>query len=247
MKDNFSIQAKDYADYRPQYPPELFDFLYSHTSHFNKAWDCATGNGQIAVRLAEKFGQVFATDISQKQLMEAPRKSNIVYTTEQAEQSSFPDHSFDLISVAQAIHWFQFDAFYREVKRTILPGGLFAVIGYGLISIDAEIDPFIRHLYTEVTGPYWDAERKHIDQLYQTIPFPFAQLPAPEMTIRYWWTRAHFTGYLNTWSAVQHYIKKEGSHPITHAFKDALQQKWPDGEKKEVRFPLMLKAAIVHP
>lgn len=245
MKDNFSTQAKDYADYRPQYPAALFDFLYSHVPAFGRAWDCATGNGQVAMQLAEKFTEVYATDISEKQLQQAPRKNNIVYTVEQAEHSSFPDRYFHLITVAQAIHWFRFEAFYREVKRTIVPGGLLAVIGYGLISIDTAIDPLVQDFYTRVIGPYWDAERTHIDQHYRQIPFPFTQLPAPELFIRCSWTRTHFIGYLNTWSAVQHYIKKEGQPPITAAFTAAIEQHWPGDTVKEIRFPLFIKAAVI--
>ena len=133
MKDNFSSHSKAYAQFRPHYPKELFDHLLTFVNSKNTAWDCGTGNGQVAGVLADYFTEVYATDISQQQLNEAVRKNNIHYSVQPAEGTGFTDHRFDLITVAQAIHWFRFDPFYAEAKRTLQPGGLLAVIGYGLL------------------------------------------------------------------------------------------------------------------
>lgn len=138
MKDNFSRQSIDYAKYRPHYPEELFGFLMPLLKEHHLAWDVATGNGQVANLLAEYFNQVIATDISENQLKHAIQKHNVMYRVESAEQSSLPDASVDLITVAQAIHWFNFEAFYREVRRTLKPNGLIVVIGYPLFSIEPE-------------------------------------------------------------------------------------------------------------
>lgn len=238
MKDNFSTQASAYARFRPGYPPQLFDFLFGLCRQFECAWDCATGNGQIAAVLSERFGQVEATDISEKQLQQAPQKSNIRYRVEPAETPSFADASFNLITVGQSAHWFDFDKFYPEVARVLKPGGVLALVGYNLLKIDAQTDPVINYLYTNVLGEYWDVERRLVDNAYSTIPFPFTEVPLPEMSMSYEWTFDHLLGYLETWSALQHFSRKYGKSPIDENLLDTLRSTWPEGAVKTVRFPI---------
>ena len=135
MKDNFSSQAASYAQYRPGYPKELFDFILAQITGREVAWDCATGNGQTAKELAPYFEKVFATDISAKQLENAVQASNIFYSIQPAEQTNFEENSFDLVTVSQALHWIQFDPFYSEVKWVTRPGGWLAVWMYGGLTI----------------------------------------------------------------------------------------------------------------
>lgn len=241
MKDNFSVQSKDYANFRPRYPAALYDFLYCQVAAFDKALDVATGNGQVAAELAQKFTEVHATDISTKQLAEAPQLPNIFYKAEAAEDATFPDQYFDLITIAQAIHWFDFDKFYTAAKRILKPGGIIAVIGYGLIHINDKVDPWLHHFYKNITGPYWDKERKYVDELYNTIPFPFVEIKSPLLQIEYTWTKNQFIGYLNTWSAMQHFIKANKSHPLSEELMRQLNALWPDGETYKISFPLLLR------
>lgn len=241
MKDNFSSQSKDYAKFRPHYPEVLYDFLYSKLQAFERALDVATGNGQVAVALAKQFTEVHATDISTQQLAEAPQLSNIFYKAEAAEKASFPDNYFDLITVAQAVHWFDFDKFYAGAKRMLKPGGMIAVIGYGLFSVNECVDPWLHHFYKDIIGPYWDKERKYIDELYTTIPFPFTEINAPHLQIAYRWKREQFIGYINTWSAVQHFVKANNSHPLSDELKHELNDIWPDDILYKVSFPLLLR------
>lgn len=181
MKDNFSAQASAYARFRPTYPPELIAELVALAPARQAAWDCATGNGQVAYALAEYFEEVLATDISAKQLAQARQHPRIQYQLEPAEKCSAPDQSFDLIVVAQAIHWFDFEGFYAEVRRVLRPGGVLALVGYGVFSTEnAALNAVIDHFYREITGPYWDPERRHIDEEYRTILFPFEQITMPD-------------------------------------------------------------------
>lgn len=239
-KDNFSRQAKLYQRFRPHYPAELYEFLFSQANNFDQAWDCGTGNGQVALQLAHKFNKVYASDISRKQLAQAERKENIEYLQARAEEAPIPDNSTDLITVAQAIHWFDFEAFYQEVRRVAKPAALLAVWGYGLIRISPEVDPFLQNLYSGVLGPYWDAERKWIDEHYQTIPFPFDEVSCPEFFICNQWTRQEFIGYLSSWSSLQHYIKKQNNSPLPQ-FEEAIAPYWKSGEKKDVNFPVFMR------
>lgn len=241
MKDNFSAHADLYASYRPTYPPELFEYILEVVIDRKMAWDCGTGNGQIATVLAQYFEQVEATDISEQQLLNAVHKPNINYSLQPAETANFPDQYFDLIIVAQAIHWFDFEEFYTTVKRTLKPGGTLIVSGYGMISIDENTDKIIYDFYTKTIGSYWDKERRYIDENYQTIPFPFDEIKAPQLCNKLDWNVEHLIGYLNTWSAVQHYIKALGTNPVDLIIED-LKKYWKEGESKELRFPVLLRA-----
>lgn len=241
MKDNFSAQAKAYAQFRPTYPAELYEFLLSNVHNKQTAWDCATGNGQVAYALAKHFNTVYATDISAKQLAHAPKAANLSYAVAPAEQTSFTDQYFDLITVAQAIHWFNFDEFFAEVKRTLKPDGLFAAIGYGLMQINPIVDEVIFELYETILGSYWDPERRHIEQNYETISFPFKPIAAPNLFITTKWDFNQLIGYLETWSALQHYLKANGNNPITLVV-NILKNAWGNTNVKEVRFPLIIKA-----
>lgn len=238
MKDNFSTQAAEYARFRPGYPEELFSFLFQHCQHFHCAWDCATGNGQIAVRLAERFQQVEATDISERQLLNAEAHPQVHYSLQPAEAPLFEAATFDLIVVGQAAHWFDFDRFYGQAQRVARPGALLALVGYNLLQVDAATDAVIRQLYTNTLGAYWDAERRHVDAAYASIPFPYHEMPFPEMAMTYPWTRDHLIGYLGTWSALQHFTKQNGYSPLDASFLGALEAVWPDGVVKTVRFPI---------
>lgn len=244
MKDNFSKQAEKYVKYRPTYPEELFSFLLSVVPHQGKAWDCGTGNGQVAHKLADYFENVFATDISPKQIENAIPGKNIKYSLQRAEHTCFPDASFDLITVAQAIHWFDFDKFYKEVNRTLKPEGIFVVIGYGLLSTFEEADTIIRHFYKNSIGSYWDVERKYVDENYLTIPFPFQEIESPILNLDLLWSFEHIVNYLATWSAVQHYIKVNGQNPIDLIY-DELKSCWGNEKQRKVVFPLLLRVGRI--
>ena len=241
MKDNFSKQSDLYVKFRPGYPAELFDFLFSLVTEKKAAWDCGTGNGQVALQLSEYFDDVYATDISANQLANAASKENIHYSQVSAEETFFPENMFDLVTVGQAIHWFNFEKFYKEVNRALKGGGYIAVFGYGLMKIDKETDLIITDFYKNITGPYWDAERKYIDENYETIPFPFEEIKVPVLWSKYDWELEAVAGFLNTWSAVQRYIDKYNSNPIAQIEND-LCEAWGNSEiKQTATWKLILK------
>lgn len=243
--DNFSAGADKYAIYRPVYPDELYRFIYQYVPGFSSAWDCATGNGQVATQLATRFKTVYATDISKEQLANAKQAANIIYSQQRAEETSFSNHSFDLITVAQALHWFNFDAFNTEVKRLLKPKGVLAVWLYDVLTIEPTIDSLFQNFYHHTIGPYWDAERSHIDNHYNSIPFPFTEIACPLFHIEVNWTLADFEGYLNTWSGVKKYIAANGINPVDSFIFD-IGKLWPAGTLKKVIFPLYLKLGMAN-
>lgn len=239
--DLFSEQAHQYKVYRPSYPDQLYTDILSITHGRHACWDCATGNGQVAEELAKHFVQVYATDVSQQQLDQAPRKSNISYSTERAEETSFADNAFDLITVGQALHWFDHEAFNTEVKRLLQPSGIIAVWCYGVLRIHAEIDAIIDEFYRDIVGPYWAPERDHVDRNYADIPFHFSEVQTQHYEFVQSWTRHQLAGYLNTWSSVQKYKQiHTGSHPVKWVT-DRIEPLLEDEEVLQVRFPIFLQ------
>ncbi|TGL44298.1 class I SAM-dependent methyltransferase [Leptospira perdikensis] len=240
MKDNFSSQSDQYAKYRPTYPLEFFEYLNSLLPTKQNVWDCGTGNGQVAYELSKMFSKVYATDISKSQIENAIKKENINYSVQPAEKTNFPDHTFDLITIAQAIHWFDFDQFYAEAKRTAKKNSFIAAIGYGRIQIAPAMDTMIDDFYQNVIGIYWDKERKYIDENYKTIPFPFEEIQTPSFAIQLLWTEEHLIGYLNTWSAVKHYITANGHNPVDE-LRNKMKPFWEKQKEINVQFELLLR------
>jgi ubiquinone/menaquinone biosynthesis C-methylase UbiE len=245
MKDLFSKQAKTYAQFRPEYTDELYDFILQHVDNQQVVWDCATGNGQAAKVLAGHFTKVYATDLSQKQLDNAVQKGNIFYSNQTAESTTFEDNTFDLITVAQAVHWFDFDKFYAEAKRVAKPNATIAFWGYGNVKFDdKELDCQMWDFYSNRVGKYWNFERRHIEEEYRTLPFPFEEIESPKFSIVRKWQRHEFEGYLNSWSAVQNCKNTEGVNPVDDFMLD-LSAVWGEFERKLLRFPLFLKMGKV--
>ncbi len=239
-KDLFSKQSDLYARYRPSYPSELFDHILSFVNKKDTAWDCATGNGQAAAVLAEHFKKVMATDISQAQLDKAVPKENIEYLQCPAESTPFPENSFDLITVAQAYHWLKWDAFKTEATRVAKPGAVIAAWMYDRTMADEKVNEVTGEFYKNITGPYWDYERKYVDDKYAGVDFDYELLPSKEFQTVLQWNRNDLLGYVSTWSAVQKYIKENGQSPVP-ILETALEKIWPANENKKVVFPVYLK------
>jgi SAM-dependent methyltransferase len=241
FKDHFSGHAEAYREARPTYPDELFVWLAKHAPDRALAWDAGCGNGQATVALAQHFAHVVGTDPSANQIAGAESRSNIDYRVEPGESSSLADASASLVTVAQALHWFDFDPFYAEVHRVLKPGGVFAAWNYAACHVASAIDTVIEHLYTDLTGPYWPPERVYIDAGYRTLPFPFAEIPIPEFPMVMSWTVDQLLAYLRSWSATQRYIKANGADPVSIVESD-LRSAWGDtGRIREVRWLFHLR------
>ena len=239
--DRFSAQAADYARYRIDYPAALYAWLLPQVAGRERAWDCATGNGQVAAVLADSFVRVDATDLSASQLAQAPPRPNISYQPARAEHTPFPDQRFDLITVAQAVHWFNPDAYHREVRRVARPGAVLAEWGYNLARLDDEpLDALLRQFHDDTLRPYWDDHRWHITDEYARIPFPFAGVQRARFEARRSWSAEWFLNYLRTWSAVQNYRKAHRQDAVL-LIADELTRLW-EGGARDVVFPVFARA-----
>lgn len=239
--DHFSGHAADYAKARPSYPAELFAWLARQCPTRDLAWDCGTGNGQAARALAEHFRHVHATDLSAEQLAQAAPHARIDYRATPAETSGLADHGCDLVTVAQALHWFCNERFYAEVRRVLKPGGLFAAWTYTLLQGEPRFNSVVRDFHTNIVGAWWPPERRWVDLGYRDMPFPCADIPAPEFEIRLEWTLADLLAYLRTWSATQRCLRETGQDPCV-ALAARLKEFWPTAEsRKTIIWPIALR------
>ncbi|HEV7516420.1 MAG TPA: class I SAM-dependent methyltransferase [Thermoanaerobaculia bacterium] len=242
FKDHFSGHAASYAAYRPGYPPALFVFLETLTPGRELAWDCATGNGQAALSLAEVFARVVATDASRQQLDNAFPHPRVEYRVATAESSGLADASVDLLAVAQAVHWFDFDRFYAEARRVLRPGGAIAVWTYNLLRGTPAISALVDRLAREISGAYWPPERRWVDEEYRTLSFPFPEVPAPVFEHAESWDLERFVAYLRTWSANVRYQAATGKDPIAEIAPD-LKAAWGDPEgTRTLTWPIYMRA-----
>lgn len=241
FKDHFSGHAEEYDSYRPSYPQELYSHLATLTDHHDLAWDCATGNGQAAMSLIPHYKQVVATDASAEQVGQAESVGGVEFRCATAENSSLENNSVDLITVAQALHWFDLPAFAQEVERVLVDGGVLAVWTYGLMNIQNDIDELILRLYRDVVGPYWPFERTMVENGYADIEFSFTELETPAFEMGLQWDLQQVMGYLNTWSAVKAYEKDKGENPLQASLAE-LSKLWGDASVKyPVNWPLKLR------
>jgi SAM-dependent methyltransferase len=240
-KDLFSAYAADYAQFRPQYPSAFIKYISRLIRYRGVVWDCGCGNGQFSLGLADHFQLVLASDISAEQVAKAPGHKGILYTVQPAEQTDFPDEFFDMVVVAQAIHWFNHDAFYLEAHRVMGPKAVLVAIGYGLMRISPEVDVVLHHFYQNITGPYWEPERIYIDEAYQNLPFPFEPIEVPAFEMPCEWTLGQMMGFLNTWSAVKKYEQENGVNPLSLVSYD-FEKAWGGEKRRKVVFPLFVRA-----
>lgn len=245
FKDHFSKGSKDYATYRPSYPIDLVNELADLCSTQNRVLDCGCGTGQLSVLLVERFAEVIATDASSAQIAKAKKKDGVIYRTALAEQSGLADESVDLITVAQAAHWLDLDAFYKEVTRVAKPNGILALITYGVLHVEGSIDSLVQEFYYQTIGPYWPAERRHVEEGYQSLPFPFTEIKVPALTMQEFWSLDELLGYFNTWSAVKEAKNVLGFNPVDQ-LRAILLPEWGDPEsKKKISWPLSIRAGRV--
>jgi len=244
FQDHFSHAASEYASFRPVYPRHFIAFVASLPRGRRLAWDCGTGSGQAATLLAEHFDRVVATDAAEKQIARASPHERVEYRVALAHESGLPPASCDLVSVAQALHWFDLDLFYHEVDRVLVPGGALAVWCYGNARVSPAIDVVVDWFYATRVGRFWPRERRLVEEAYSTLPFPYPKIPPPQAQLQATMTRQAFVGYVGTWSAVSEARRIEKSDPLPDLERE-LDEVWPTAAPaREVTWPLALHAGL---
>lgn len=238
--DYFSITAPNYARFRPRYPDALFDLLTSLVPDRNCAWDCATGSGQAAGPLCVRFDHVLASDASRSQLAHASVPPTVDLFVARAEYVPLRDACADLITVAQALHWFDLEAFFAEAARILKPGGILAAWTYKLGAVTDPVDAVMRAFYRDLIGPYWPPERRFIDDAYASISFPLSEPRTTALPMSAQWTVDHLLRYIDTWSAVKRYRDAQAGDPVALLSGD-LKAAWGDAETRCVTWSMTVR------
>lgn len=243
--DKFSQASGLYRQARPHYPEALFVELARLAPGRERAWDCGTGNGQAAVGLARHFAEVYATDPSPQQIAQAERVDGVTYSVEPAEAVSLPDRSVDLVTAAQAMHWFDLPRFYAEVERVLRPGGILAAFGYAWFYVSPEIDAAVEAALLKPLRPYWATNNAILWDGYRGVPFPGEEIRIGQPAIHLEWSLGQFWDYVLTWSALKAVKEKEGDGPLLRA-RAALEEAWgdPDAHRRVV-MPMQIRVARI--
>jgi len=238
---HFQTGGEAYVQHRPSYPPELARQLAQACAGNRLAIDVGCGSGQLSLLLAEHFERVLATDISADQLAHAHRHAKLTYRLESAERIGAKDASADLIVAAQAAHWFDLDRFYAECRRVAVPGGLLALVSYGVPTIEGPLNARFQRFYWQQTTPFWPSGRQHVETGYSELPFPFEQLPFPLMFIRRQLNAGQFLDYLKTWSAYRRACDS-GNKPLFDRFDQELLSHWGDPDRaRGISWPISVR------
>jgi len=246
FRDHFSGRSAEYARYRPTYPDALYAHLASCAPAHRAAWDCATGSGQAALQVARHFDDVFASDGSTVQLASAVLHKRVHYAAAYAERVPVPDNSFDLVTVAAAAHWFNLDPFYAEVQRVTRPGGIIAMWSYYNFESEPAIDEVMDRYADVIVHDYWpDRLIQYNKPRYQTLPFPFPAIEAPQFYAEANWTMEDVLGFASTWSATQRYHARHGKEALDLIVDDLISA-WGDPDRQvRIRWPLHMLAGRI--
>lgn len=241
LRNWFDQGGQAYARFRPEYPPELAAFLASCAPDDRLAVDVGCGSGQLTRLLAPHFREVVGLDPSADQIASATPGERIAYACAPAERLPLADASTSLVTAAQAAHWFDLPAFYAEVRRVGAPGAVLALISYGVLSLEPELDARFQTFYRDEIGPFWPPERKLVDTGYATLDFPFDAITSPSLDIRLMWHLSEFLGYIQTWSAVRQ-AREAGKEDLLMVFANDLAALWGDpNQRRSVRWPINMR------
>jgi SAM-dependent methyltransferase len=241
FKDHFSAVAATYASARPDYPDALFTWIASIAPAREQAWEAGCGSGQASRGLAVHFDRVFATDPSAAQIAQATGAASITFAVEPGERCSLSDASVDAVCVAQALHWFDRDAFFAECARVLRPGGVLVAWGYQDIEVPAALAAANAALQDEIRA-YWPPERAWIDDAYAGFDWPFAPIDAPAFELQAQWTLPRLLGYFSSYSASKRCREATGRDPVA-AHTPAFAAAWDDpGDTRTVCWPMFVHA-----
>jgi SAM-dependent methyltransferase len=238
----FSKVAEGHAQFRPDYPDMLLDYLASVAPRRQRAWDCGCGSGRATQGLGARFVSVVGTDLSAEQIALAPTSRNVRYAVAPAHQSGIASGTVDLVTVAQALHWFDTTPFYEEVKRVLVPSGVLAVWSYGAVSADDEdISALLDEFRTQTVGPYWLQQRRHVENGYAQLAFPFQEMKAPAFKLEISWSLPQLLGYLRSWTASELYRQEHGRDPVL-LLAERLVHLWGEAYRhRQIRWPLSMR------
>jgi SAM-dependent methyltransferase len=244
FSDHFSAVAAHYASARPEYPQALFAWIARIAPANDRVWEAGCGSGQASRGLVAVFDQVFATDPSASQIAQAGQVDRVRFAVEPGERCSLADASVDAVCVAQALHWFDRNAFFAECARVLKPGGVLVAWGYQDIEVPESLRESVGAFAARIRDA-WPAERYLVDRAYADFAFPFdaidsGALPVKQIVVD--WPLMRLLEYFSSYSAVKRYREAHGVDPVAaHAW--AIAEAWGDSSAtRRLRWPLFVHA-----
>lgn len=229
----FNDKAELYARARPVYPQEVYRYLSSLCPLKNLVWDSACGNGQAAISLVEEFDNVFASDVSSEQIKRAKVHPRINYETSSSEAVNLENESCDLVCVAQALHWFDYDSFWPEVQRVLKPDGIFSAFGYTWPSVSKNIDAVIENSILKSIESFWAPQNKLLWNHYRDLEIPFERIDSPRFTMSANWNLDEYFNFLHTFSATRRCMEAVGDKFFQEAYRQ-VSDLWGDPQQKKL-------------
>lgn len=243
--DHFSGVSSGYAEFRPRYPRDLYEFIASVAPNHQLVWDCGAGSGQASNDLTGWFQRVVASDVSAAQIAHATSHDRVEWLVATAEAAPLHGDSVDVVTVAQALHWFDHARFYGEVRRVAVPGAAIVAWSYSPPKMEGDVGALLDQFMFETLRGYWPPERRYVDEGYRSIPFPFERIDSPELRLDDEWPLSQLTGYMRTWSATARYRKQLGVDPVV-AVAQQLRGLWGDpDDRRAITWPLVVFAGRV--
>ncbi|QIW10391.1 class I SAM-dependent methyltransferase [Francisella sp. LA112445] len=240
-----SFNSESYQKARPSTPAEIIDYLKNNIPSYKKAWDCGTGNGQTAIKLAEFIDKIHATDISKDQISKAFKHKNIKYFESNETSSMFNDESVDLVTASQAAHWFDISKFEKECLRILKPNGIIAIWTYYRdIQINGKTEVIYQEFLNAIDSFF--PEGNGLVEIYQSINLNLPMLNAPKFEQTKQMDFDNFIEYLKSISAYAEYIKNHRKCPLIElGFYDKFRKSW--GEPSTINtitWPIVFKCYI---
>lgn len=240
-KNWFDDGGSSYAQFRPTYPSSLAKYLADSCQTHEKAVDVGCGNGQLTSLLSPYFTEVIGTDPSADQIANARTAKNITYLTSPAEKLPSECNGANLITAAQAAHWFKLSEFYSESQKIAKSDAVIALISYGVLNLPNHLNDRFQKFYWQEIGPLWPAERKLVDNAYRDLDFPFNEFKAPEFSIELEWDINQLLGYISTWSAVKA-MRQQNKESILLTFGQDIKSLWGDPtQKQKISWPINMR------
>jgi SAM-dependent methyltransferase len=247
VADNcFSKQGIGYLAARPTWPNELFTYLAELCPNRKRAWDCATGNGQVAIKLSTHFKEVFATDISADMIKLGVQRKNVIYKVGAAEKCQLPSKSVNLITGGHAAQWIDLDRFYDEVRRVAIPGAVLSLFGFRDVLVSADVDKIVSRYIHELLGPFWQEKNKDLnDSKLTNLHFPFQEIAHPEFAIRLSCLPERLLTLLDSYSAAQGFLEYHRQLPSDFIREELIEAWGGPNRLRKIQLPVHLRVGRV--
>ena len=212
--------SERYAKCRTKLPVPLIENLLSqHVGPQPGLWlDVGCGPGTSTQELIGRSEKIIGVDISETQLEEA-RKAvvhpSVTFLQGGGEALPVESASADIITVVQAVHWFDLPAFFKEAERVLKPGGVLGLVCYPHYEVPSSptMNVAMKHVFFEFLGPYFfRPTMKHLEERYANIIIPFGANTRTSLQLSCKQTYDELVYSVSAWSGFQNYCEK---HELT--------------------------------